>query len=212
VTVSQGDTPVLTRLRDQLDAGAGPALAGEFPAALLHLLGATYRERLKGLSEHAERLQERIYDSQSRDVQSRLSLLRRHAGRLGGLLDDSRCLTDELLAQELSWLEGKPHKGIRAQRDHLHRLLGEMRDLREHLHSLQDELNGLLDHRLNQRVYLLTVISGVCFPLVFITGLLGVNVGGIPGANSPYAFWFLCLILAVLGLSGGWLLRRRHWF
>lgn len=211
VSISQEESPVIARLQEQLRSGEGPSLPGDFPAALLHLLAVIYRERLKGMLDQVNLLQERVYDEQSRLLQARLSLLRRHAGCLGGLLDDSLRLVDDLLNQDLSWLAGKPHKGIREQRERLHRLLGEMRNLREHLHSLQDEMNGLQDHRLSQRVYQLTVITGVFFPMVFITGLLGVNVGGIPGSNEPDAFWILCLLLTVLGLLGVWLLRRRHW-
>lgn len=211
LSLSPGKPPLVARLREQLLAGAGPALPAELPASLLRLLAEDYRDRLKGMLEQADRLQERVCEDQSRDMQTQLSLLRRHAARLGGVLDDSLRLVDDLLAQDLSWLIGKPHKAIREQRDRMHRLLGEMRNLREHLHSLQDELNGLLDHRLNQRVYQLTVITGVCFPMVFITGLLGVNVGGIPGASNPNAFWLLCGVLVALGLVGGWLLHRRNW-
>ncbi|MCQ1551342.1 MAG: hypothetical protein NOF05_21600 [Candidatus Accumulibacter phosphatis] len=211
VSISLEESPVIARLQERLKASEGPSLPGDFPAALLHLLAVTYRERLKGMLDQVDLIQDRIYDEQSKVLQTRLSLLRRHAGCLGGLLDDSLRLVDDLLNQDLSWLAGKPHKGIREQRERLHRLLGEMRDLREHLHSLQDEMNGLLDHHLSQRIYQLTVITGVFFPLVFITGLLGVNVGGIPGSNEPDAFWILCLLLTVLGLLGGWLLRRQHW-
>lgn len=206
------DEPLaLLEMRRRLETGQGPATAADLPACLMQLLYETYRVRLQGLTDLAERLQDRIYEDLSKDFQTRLSLVRRHASRLNQLLDDQHRLMEDLQGLSLPWLSHQASPGLRVPRDQLHQLLGNMRSLREHLHGLQDELNGLLDHRVNERLYLLTVVNGVCFPLVFITGLLGVNVGGIPGANQPDAFWILCGLLVVLGGLVGWLLRRWHW-
>lgn len=212
ISVTRGEPIALIQVRQSLAAGEGPAAPGDWPAHLLKLLAAGYQHRLEGMQSGVDALQEGIYEDQSRATQTRLSLLRRHASRLGHLLEGSLRLAEDLLqlTQEYPWL-GEGRKALGEQRDRLRRLVGEMGTLKEHLHSLQDELNGLLDHRLNQRVYLLTMVTGVCFPLVFITGLLGVNVGGIPGSNNPIAFWILCLLLVVLGILGGWLFHRRHW-
>jgi zinc transporter len=45
---------------------------------------------------------------------------------------------------------------------------------------------------LNDTMYRLTLIATVFLPLTFITGLLGINVGGIPGAEDRSAFWIVC--------------------
>lgn len=47
---------------------------------------------------------------------------------------------------------------------------------------------------LNNTMYRLTLIATVFLPLTFITGLLGINVGGIPGnePNNRSAFWIVC--------------------
>ncbi len=61
-------------------------------------------------------------------------------------------------------------------------------------------------------MYLLSVITAVFLPLGFITGLLGVNVAGIPGDKTPWAFFLPCVgIAAILGLRR-WYLRRKRWF
>jgi len=58
---------------------------------------------------------------------------------------------------------------------------------------------------------LLTLISAIVLPLSFITGLLGVNVGGIPLHDSRWAFPLLCLFL--IGMAGFqyWIAKRMHW-
>lgn len=47
-------------------------------------------------------------------------------------------------------------------------------------------------------MYVLSVVAVVFLPLGFLTGLLGVNVGGIPRSGSPYGFVAFILILVLL--------------
>jgi zinc transporter len=48
-------------------------------------------------------------------------------------------------------------------------------------------------------------------PMSFLTGLLGINVGGIPGADSEYGFLLICAILSSVGALQWWLFRRWRW-
>ena len=45
-----------------------------------------------------------------------------------------------------------------------------------------------------------------------LTGLLGINVGGIPGTNDPWAFSIVCAVLVVIGAGQVWLFRRMGLF
>jgi Mg2+ and Co2+ transporter CorA len=54
-------------------------------------------------------------------------------------------------------------------------------------------------------------VAGAKLPLSFVTGLLGVNVGGIPGADNPYGFWSIAALLLLLAAAGLWaFFRWRH--
>jgi zinc transporter len=83
--------------------------------------------------------------------------------------------------------------------------------VRDRTAVLQDELTTQMSEQMNRTMYLLTVVATVMLPLGFVTGLLGVNVGGIPGADTPWAFAALCAILAVLVAVEVVLLRRLRW-
>jgi zinc transporter len=47
-------------------------------------------------------------------------------------------------------------------------------------------------------------------PLGLITGLLGINVGGIPGADSPLGFATVCGILVALVVVEILLVKKLH--
>lgn len=61
-------------------------------------------------------------------------------------------------------------------------------------------------------MYILSVIAAIFLPLGFLTGLLGINVGGIPGADNPYAFWIFIAMLTTLTTGQIALFKALKWF
>ena len=57
----------------------------------------------------------------------------------------------------------------------------------------------------------LGIVAAVFLPLGLLTGLLGINVGGMPGVDSGLAFWSVTALLIVLGGVELWLLKRLKW-
>ena len=54
---------------------------------------------------------------------------------------------------------------------------------------LQDELMTKLTERSNQLLYILSVMTAVLLPMTIISGLFGMNVGGLPLVDTPLGFW-----------------------
>ncbi len=86
------------------------------------------------------------------------------------------------------------------------RITDQLDALRERLSLIQEEITAIISDQINQNMYVLSIISLIFLPLGFLTGLFGINVGGMPavaGGGSPYepyAFWFVvagCVITAV---------------
>ena len=74
----------------------------------------------------------------------------------------------------------------------------ELDELRDRLVSVQDEHDANVAQRQARHGYVLSIAAAVFLPLGFLTGLFGVNVGGMPGVNHPNAFAILCVSMAVL--------------
>ena len=75
---------------------------------------------------------------------------------------------------------------------------------------LQDELMAKLSEQSNQLLYFLSMLTAVLLPMTIISGLLGMNVGGIPDAADPWAFWWVvgfCVLIAICVLA--WFIRRQ---
>jgi zinc transporter len=76
----------------------------------------------------------------------------------------------------------------------------------------QESLASLMAEQTNQRMFLLSIVAAIFLPLSFVTGLLGINVGGIPGTDYPGAFLLVVLRLCVLGGLLWWYFHTRKWF
>ena len=63
---------------------------------------------------------------------------------------------------------------------------------------LQDELRARALARSDRTNYLLTIIAAIFLPLGFLTGLLGINVGGMPGVDDGHAFWIVVGLCAAI--------------
>ncbi len=64
---------------------------------------------------------------------------------------------------------------------------------------------------MNRAIYTLSIVAAIFLPLGLLTGLLGINVGGIPGTESKWAFTLVAVIL--IGIAVGLLvwLKKIKW-
>ncbi|HEX8064631.1 MAG TPA: CorA family divalent cation transporter [Allosphingosinicella sp.] len=116
------------------------------------------------------------------------------------------------LAQlDFEWLAEEDRLHIREAADRFARMAEELEAVRERAALLHEQLTDLRAEDLDQRSLLISIVAFIFLPLTFITGLLGMNVKGIPYAEEPWAFWgvvALCILIGALVL--GWFMRR-HW-
>jgi zinc transporter len=64
---------------------------------------------------------------------------------------------------------------------------------------------------MNKAMYVLSIVAAIFLPLGLLTGLLGINVGGIPGAENKWSFLivtFLLILIAAILIS---LFKRIRW-
>jgi zinc transporter len=69
--------------------------------------------------------------------------------------------------------------------------------------ALRGQIRDQLADSMNTATYRFTWVATVFLPLSFLTGLLGINVAGIPGDHDPVAFWLVCGVLCVIAAAWG---------
>lgn len=117
----------------------------------------------------------------------------------------------QLATAPLDWLDEDDRLHLREAADRAARMAEELESVRERAALMHEELTDRRSEQMDARALLISIVALVFLPLTFITGLLGMNVKGIPYADEPWAFMAvtgICLFLALLVLA--WFVRS-HW-
>ncbi len=64
---------------------------------------------------------------------------------------------------------------------------------------------------MNKTMYVLSIVAAIFLPLGLLTGLLGINVAGIPGTENPTAFTIVCALLVLVAALQVVVFRRMKW-
>jgi zinc transporter len=109
-----------------------------------------------------------------------------------------------LAALDFDWLSQDDRLHIREAADKFARMAEELEAVRERAGLLHEQITDLRAEQLDQRSLLLSIVALIFLPLTFITGLLGMNVEGIPYAQEPWAFWGVvgfCVLVSLLVIA-----------
>lgn len=86
--------------------------------------------------------------------------------------------------------------------DKIQRYVEEFEMIRDRAQILKDEIANTMATKLNENLFILSVLAAIFLPLSFVTGLFGIHIAGLPGMENPSAFWiFNGVLLAIVALE-----------
>jgi len=211
ITVRRRRMMALQDIRDGLAAGKGPTnmpeLLQELARRLLDRMGPVIAE----LDDAVDELEDRVLTDTRASLRAELWALRRQAIALRRYVAPQREAMARLVSERIGWIDGHTAQRLREVADRITRYVEDLDTGRERAAIIQDELATRLNEQMNRNIYVLSVIAGIFLPLSLIAGLLGINVGGIPGEKWPWAFATVSAGLVSLGLLEYLLFRRLKW-
>jgi zinc transporter len=194
-----------------LNTSHGPRTTGDFLSVVADRLVARMEPVIDLLGHNADSFETQLAALTPPGMRAQLRGLRHTAIILRRYLTPQRDIMARLQLEQYEWLSQHNRIELREVADRVTRYIEELDEVRERSALLQDELVNQLTETANRTIYLLTVVAALMLPLSFLTGLLGINVGGIPGTDSPAAFWIVCLLLLLFGVGQLWLFRKLRW-
>ncbi|SEI84336.1 zinc transporter [Allopseudospirillum japonicum] len=195
----------------RIEQQQAPNTPGEFIAALTENLTWRMRDTIEGYEETLADLEEKVLSGGHDEVKNELSTLRRHLITLRRYLAPQRDALTRLHTEKFIGLTESERLQIRETTDRLIRYLEDLDAMRERAMVMHEEILSQLSELGNQRMYLLSMITAIFLPLGFFTGLLGINVGGMPGADHPYAFWWVCAGIFMFVIVLVLMIRKKRW-
>jgi len=208
ITARHGKVPALDRAAEACSTGAGPSSSWELIVFVLSEGLSRLEQNLHDLTATIDQLEDEVLSEEGdppihrvAELQKRLIYARRF--RL-------------LLANMVSFSSSQSGPDIDdALRDEFEEIVNVVAQHQELLSvsidralALQGQIRDQLADSMNTATYRFTWVATVFLPLSFLTGLLGINVAGIPGDHDPLAFWLVCGVLSVIAAAWGILVGR----
>ncbi len=199
-------------LAESLLAGTGPATTADLLIELCDRLVWRVNGTVDQFEDEVADLESRSLEQEDNDLRRDLATLRRQTIAVRRYLAPQREALNRLSMEKLRWINDAHRMQIREITDRLIRNIEDLDALRERAGVTQEELTNRIAEQMNNRMYVLSIVAAIFLPLGTLTGLLGINVGGIPGAEHPLGFpVFVILLVLIVAIEFVWF-RHKKWF
>lgn len=189
-----------------------PVSPGDLVSKLALRLSDRAEPSVAALNEGIDAMEELILDPFAPISRPELSAIRRSAILLRRYMVPQRDALTTLEIEDLEWLQDRDRSRLREAAERVFRLGEDLDQIRDRAQVIHDQIMDRRAERMNRQMLVLSVVAAIFLPLGLLTGLLGINVGGVPGAGNPGAFWIVCAGLLVLALVLLWVFRRLGMF
>lgn len=212
ISVRRRKLKAIEDIKNKIELGKGPKNSGQFLCMLISSLFERMNPVLGQLDDTTDDIEERILESLGSDLRESIVAVRKRAIMFRRYLAPQREAIAQLKMSDLSWLTELHKRHLQELHNHITRYIEDLDAVRERAQIVKDELANMLADKLNKNMYMLSVIAAIFLPLGFLTGLLGINVGGIPGTENPDAFWIFSGLLVFLIVLQAITFKLLRWF
>lgn len=211
IIASEADIPAVLGIAQWQQAHFAP----HSPADLVARLGLRAADRLEGFIEKAgdklDDIEEQVLADVIDDAPDRLAEVRRSLIGFRRIIWPQRDMLNTLEIEDLSFFSGRDRTRLREASHRSARIGDDLQALSERAGLIHEQILDARSEQLNRSLLFLAALTAIFMPLTLVTGILGMNVSGIPYATSPYAFLVVISGLVVLGaITLAWL-RHKHW-
>ena len=201
-----------------LDQLVGQMKAGEIkdPGDLVSHLGMMITKHvdpiISDLADLVDDCELRLEPEHAFETRRRIAEARSDAIAYRRFVAPQRQALTQLAELDAPWLEDDDRLHLREAADRFARMTEDLEAVRERSALIHEQLTDLRSELLEKRALLISIVALIFLPLTFVTGLLGMNVEGIPFAHEPWAFGAVCgFCVAVATAITAWFVAAR-WF
>ena len=203
--------PSTERLVAQLSAGDGPSSIPELLVDWIENIIDDMAETMVKLEDDLTQAESAVDSDDPVFTRQTIVAIRKRALTLRRYMAPQREALTRLSSETPTWLDEYFRVRLRDITDRLIRYIEDLDEIRDRAMLAQEELAARLADEMNRKTYLFTIVAVVFLPLGFLTGLLGVNVGGVPGIDDPDAFNQLIVLCVAMSLVLLGYFKWRHW-
>ncbi|MBT0729271.1 zinc transporter ZntB [Rosenbergiella nectarea] len=214
-----GDLIITTRKRkaraidtvwEDLQNGNGAENAGNWIVEFCDALTEQSGEFIEQLYDRIIALEDALLDGKV-PARGEMALLRKQLIVMRRYMAPQRDVFARIANEKFTWMADEDRRLMQDTADRLGRGLEDLDAGIARTAVISDEIDALIAESMNRRTYIMSLMAMVFLPATFLTGLFGVNLGGIPGGNWHYGFAVFCIILAAIAIAVTLWLKSRKW-
>ena len=178
---------------------------GDFVAALAQAISKELDPQVADLGDQLDDCEGMLDSGDIYALRRKITSIRSQAIVLRRFVAPDRDALGGMAQLGFGWIDKEDRLHLREAADRFARMAEELESVRERAALLHEQLTDLRAEKIDQRSLGIAVTAFIFLPLTFVTGLLGMNVGGIPFADRNWAFWGVvgfCLAIAMIVM--GW--------
>ncbi|GAA4768588.1 zinc transporter ZntB [Stakelama sediminis] len=211
-SVSRKRLHAVGEVRDEVMARAEIDDPGDLIAEFASAITEELDPNVADLGDLLDDCEERLSADQAFEMRRRVNQVRIKAIGYRRFLNPQRSALEKLATLNVDWLEDDDRLHLAAAADRAARMSEELDSIRERSALIHETLTDLRAEQIDQRSLIIAIVAMVFLPLTFLTGLLGMNVEGIPYAREPWAFDGVLLVCALMAAGITIFFLYRHWF
>jgi zinc transporter len=158
-------------------------------------------------AEHSNRV-EAILFADRLPKRTGLGAIRRELVRLRRLLAPEPAALFRLVNRPPHWMRDEDVQLLRQSAEEFALTLRDIEGLQERIKLLEEEIANKVGEHTNRSVLVLTAVTVIALPVNLLSGLFGMNIGGMPWQHDNAGFAIVLLVSLVLTSLCAWLILR----
>ncbi len=214
ITLAHRRLKVVSQMSQDIKKGVLPESPMQLFLTISQMMVDGINDTIIQISEDTDDLEEKVMDAAAQDVlslRSQISEMRREIISIRRYTAPQKEIFMSLQNDRLNNLAEEDRDDIREILNDITKAVEDLDYCRDHLSVFTEELQSKMSVSMTNIMYVISLVTVVFTPLTMLTGLLGINVKGIPYANNDYAFAFVCLLMVLISVLSLWVMRRLKW-
>ena len=211
ITVRRQPLKSIDRLRQDLSQGLPIETPIQLVVHLLQHLTEVFDTVVVDRGGVIDDIEDLILKERFQEQRGELGRVRRLLARLHRQGRANRHALLHLMTRLPHWC-GENESLLRQNVDQLDGVVQDLELVQERARLLQEEIGGRLEEAVNRNLYVLSIVTTVFLPITLISGIFGMNVGGLPWVETPIGFWWVALVMGMTLAVTLVILQRQRFF
>jgi magnesium transporter len=167
---------------------------------------------LEGLDDRIEAMEEEVTKKPTPELLKNILELKRSIIYIKKHTLSQREKISFLAKNNYRFISEKSLPYFRDVYDHAIRVSDIVDNYREAVGNTFDVYMSAVSNSMNEVMKILSIIATIALPLTVISGIYGTNFSVLPGADYPYGFWWMIILMVAVSAFMLIFFRKRKWF